>query len=357
MRRAFNISFITWRFHFVLMVIALLVSFLIVRVVYLTLIKQSFLRTEGNARIIRVVDIPAFRGMIVDRNGNPLAVSAEVYSVWVNPKEFSPSNAEWRGLQRALNNNIVPFKSFIQHEKTKGREFVYLKRGLDPEVAEKLKKLAIPGMFFQREYKRFYPEGEVTAHVLGFTNVDDRGQEGIELGFNDWLHGISGKKVVMRDRLGHVISDVKLLQDQKPGKHLTLSIDRRIQYLAYRELMLGVQANAAKAGTAIVLNAKTGEVLAMANYPSFNPNHRTASASSVYRNRAITDVYEPGSTIKAFTVACALDSGKFKPDTLVDTSPGWIKLGHNLIHDEENHGALTLAQVLQLSSDVGTTKI
>ncbi|HVY53963.1 MAG TPA: penicillin-binding protein 2 [Gammaproteobacteria bacterium] len=350
-------AFIAWRFYFALGIIAVLISALLCRVVYLTLIKQSFLRNEGNARTIRVVDIPAFRGMIVDRNGNPLAVSAEVFSVWTNPQEFTPSVTSLRFLHKNLAINPTELQKNLAKEKAKGREFSYLKRGIEPEVAEKLKQQTIPGLYLQREYKRFYPEGEIMAHILGFTNIDDRGQEGLELAYNDWLQGVPGKKVVVRDRLGHVVSDIKLLQDQKPGKHLTLSIDRRIQYLAYRELMAGVQENKARSGTVVVLDAKTGEILGMANYPSFNPNHRQAGKKENYRNIAITDVYEPGSTIKAFSIACALDSGKFKPDTVIDTYPGWIKVGHNVIHDISNYGAITVSQVVQKSSDVGTTKM
>lgn len=355
--KKFTVAFIPWRFYFVILAIAVLVSILIGRVVYLTLIKQSFLRTEGNARTVRVVDIPAFRGMILDRNGHPLAVSAEVYSIWVNPQEFVPQAGNWRLLHRYLSINPAQAKTVLQREKNKGREFFYLKRGVEPELAERLKKLQLPGLYLQREYKRFYPEGEVTSQLLGMTNIDDRGQEGIELAYNDWLQGVPGKKVVMRDRLGHVISDVKLLQDQKPGQHLTLSIDRRIQYLAYRELRAGVQENVAQSGTAIVLNAKTGEILAMVNYPSFNPNQSRSAGGNAYRNLAVTDVFEPGSTIKSFSAACALASGKFKPDTLIDTFPGWIRVGHNVVHDDKNNGVLTLTQVLQMSSDVGITKM
>lgn len=330
---------------------------MISRVVYLTLVKQSFLRSEGNARTVRMVDIPAFRGMILDRNGYPLAVSAEVYSIWVNPQVFTPQAHEWHLLQRALALRSEQTKLLLLREKRKKREFFYLKRGVEPELAEEIKKKAIPGLYLQREYKRFYPEGEVSAQLLGTTNVDDQGQEGLELAYNDWLRGVPGKKIVIRDRLGHVISDLKLVQDQKPGHHLTLSIDRRIQYLAYRELRSGVRDNLAQSGTAVVLNPKTGELLAMVNYPSFNPNHSRKSGGSIYRNLAVTDIFEPGSTIKAFSAACALSSGKFKPTTQIDTFPGWLRIGHNVVHDDKNNGVLTLTQVLQLSSDVGTTKM
>ncbi len=350
-------AFIPWRFYVVISFIVLLVSILIGRVVYLTLVNQAFLRTEGNARTVRVVDIPAFRGMIFDRNGQPLAVSAEVFSLWVNPQVFAPSLREWRLLQRALSLRPARLKALLLQEKSKGREFFYLKRGVTPELAEKFKKETLPGLYLQREFKRFYPEGEVTAQLLGSTNVDDWGQEGLELAYNDWLRGAPGKKVVVRDRLGQVISDLKLIQDQKPGQHLVLSIDRRIQYLAYRELSRGVKENVAQSGTAVVLDPKTGEVLAMVNYPSFNPNHRRSAGGAIYRNLAVTDVFEPGSTIKSFSAACALSSGKFKPNTKIDTFPGWMRVGHNLVHDDKNNGVLTLTQVLQRSSDVGTTKM
>lgn len=355
--RKYTVSFIAWRFYFVLLAIAFLISILVCRVAFLTLVNQSFLRTEGNARTLRVVAVPAFRGMILDRNGQPLAVSAEVYSAWVNPQEFKPEGSSWRFLKSRLSLNALRLEAALQREMRKGRAFYYLKRGLAPELAEQLKKRQIPGFYLQKEYKRFYPEGEVTSQLLGITNVDDQGQEGLELAYNDWLKGVPGKKVVMRDRLGQVISDVKLLRDQKPGQHLVLSIDRRIQYLAYRELRAGVLDNIAESGTAIVMNPKTGEVLAMVNYPSFNPNGHREGSRKHYRNQAITDLYEPGSTIKTFSTACALDSGKFKPNSLINTAPGWIRVGHNLLHDEKNNGVLSLTQILRLSSDVGTTKM
>lgn len=351
------ISFISWRFYFVMGIIAFFITILIARVVYLTLINQSFLRTEGNARTVRVVDIPAFRGVILDRNGHPLAVSAEAFSIWANPQECLPTMSQWRLLQRNIGIDPLKLQMVLRNEKNKGREFFYLKRGVEPDIADKIKKMNLPGLYLQREYKRYYPEAEVAAHILGFTNIDDQGQEGLELGFNDWLQGLPGKKIVMRDRLGHVISDIKVIRDQKPGQDVVLSIDNRIQYIAYRELMRGVQENAARSGTAIVLNAQTGEILAMVNYPSFNPNHRSAATKNLYRNSAVTDIFEPGSTIKAFSAACALDSGKFTPNTVIDTFPGWIRVGHNVVHDEKNNGSLTLTQIIQLSSDVGTTRM
>jgi len=356
-KRAFSIVFISWRYYVVLAAISILVGVLAGRVLYLSLVQRPFLQTQGEARSLRVINIPAFRGMITDRNGYPLAVSAAVSSAWVNPQDFSPTAAQWKLLQRYLVINTHKLAQQLHHEKTKGREFFYLKRGLDPTLAESLKNQKIPGLYFQTEFKRFYPEAEVSAQLLGFTNVDDRGQEGIELAYNDWLQGVPGRKVVLHNRLGEVISDLRLLRDQKPGRPVALSIDRRIQYLAYRELMQGVEKNAAQAGTAIVLDVKTGEVLAMVNYPSFNPNHRADAPKNAFRNRAVTDIFEPGSTIKAFSVASALDSGKFNPNTVIDTFPGWIRVGRNVVHDEKNNGELSLAEVLQKSSDVGTTKM
>lgn len=336
--------------------ILLIVAGLVARLVDLTVINQHFLRKQGNARILRTVNSPAFRGMITDRNGYPLAVSTEVYSVWVNPIEFE-STPDFNKLSELLGFNSLLMQKKIQSADDKGREFFYLKRGISPEVANRVKQLKIPGINFQEDFKRFYPEGEVASHVIGFTNVDDRGAEGLELLYNEWLEGSAGKKKVIKDRLGREITEVKTFQEKKQGKDITLSIDRRIQYLAYRELMAGVIKNSADYGTAVALDVKTGEVLAMVNYPSFNPNNRAGVRIDHYKNRAVTDIYEPGSTIKTFSVAVALHSGQYKPDTIVDTSPGWWSVGGHIIHDEHNNHALTVTDVLKLSSDVGISKI
>lgn len=352
-----NASFIPWRFHLVIAVIVLIVAGLIYRVFDLTILDQRFLRRQGDERVLRLVSSPAFRGMIVDRNGFPLAVSTSVYSIWANPKEFAPLAEDLSTISHLLGMKQSEITTLLHQAKNKKRAFVYLKRALSPEIANQINGMNIPGLYTQEEYRRFYPEGEATAHVIGFTNVDDRGQEGLELGYNQWLVGTPGKKWVIKDRFGQNISDVQSLQDQKSGRDLVLSIDRRVQYLAYRELMDGIIANKATSGSAIVLDSTTGEVLAMVNYPSYNPNNRPSYLSDVYRNRAVTDTFEPGSTIKAFSVASALDSGHFHPDSMINTHPGWIRVGHNVVKDEKNNGTLSVTQILQVSSNVGVTKM
>lgn len=347
------VTFISWRFYLILGVISLIILGLVVRLFDLTILNQGFLRHQGDERVLRLTSTPAFRGIIVDRNGYPLAVSTTVFSIWMNPKEFVASKEKIKTLSELL--SIKPDDILIRSKKKK--EFVYLKRSIAPELANQIKKLQIPGIYLQKEYKRYYPEGEVTGHITGFTNVDDQGQEGLELLYNQWLQGVPGQKWVVKDRLGRTIADVQKVQDEKRGHDLILSIDRRIQYLAYRSLLDGVQKNQAESGTAIVLDTKTGEILAMVNQPSFNPNNRSNGKTNQFRNRAVTDTFEPGSTIKAFTIASGLDSGKYKPDTIIDTYPGWITVGHHVIPDHQNNGPLTVTQILQKSSNVGATKM
>lgn len=352
-----QVYFIPWRFYLMLAVITLAVLGLIWRVIDLAIFDQHFLRHQGDERVLRLVSTPAFRGMIVDRNGYPLAVSVTVYSIWINPQEFAPEKTNLNELAQLLGMKPKAITDLDKQMQKKKREFVYLKRGLSPEVAKKIKELGILGVYLQQDYRRFYPEGEAAAQVIGFTNVDDQGQEGLELGYNQWLQGEPGKKWVIKDRIGRVISDVQEVQDEKPGHDLVLSIDRRIQYLAYRELLNGVLESKAASGTAIVLDTHTGEILAMANVPSFNPNNREGVKSDAFRNRAITDTFEPGSTIKAFTIASALEAGKITPDTLIDTSPGWMRVGRNVVRDEKNNGVLSISQIIQRSSNMGAAKI
>lgn len=357
MKRAIQASFIAWRFYFILIFILLIVVGLISRLVDLTIVKRHFLQNQSDARILRIVSTPSFRGMITDRNGFPLAISTSVFSIWFNPKDIAFSQENLRALSQLLKMKTSTIQTLIERSRIKNREFAYLKREVAPEIAKKIKALAIPGLYEQQEYKRFYPEGEIAAHVIGFTNVDDQGQEGLELAYNDWLSGRPGKNIVIKDRLGRIISDVKHIQQQKPGSDITLSINRRIQYLAYRELLEGVKKNLASSGSVVVLDVKTGEILAMVNHPSFNPNNRIGADVEALRNRAVTDTYEPGSTIKSFTVATALDSGKFKPTTVIDTYPGWMRVGHNIVRDEHSKGPMTVTQILQISSNVGATKM
>ncbi len=332
-----------------------MVAGLIARLVDLSVLDQSFLRRQGDMRALRVVSTPSFRGMITDRKGAPLAISTPVYSAWFSPKTFEATPLNINSLATLLQTSPARIKDvYLKNQK---RGFVYLKRDINPDAAARIKSAKIPGVFLQEDYKRYYPEGEVAAHLIGFTNVDDQGQEGLELAYNPWLAGLEGKELVVKDRIGRVISEEKTLQEQRTGKNLVLSIDKRIQYIAYRELLKGVQENQAVSGSIVVLDAKTGEILAMANQPSFNPNNRTSQSSDVYRNRALTDSFEPGSTMKAFSIASALDSGLFTPNTVIDTSPGRMNVGRNLVRDERNYGVLTVSEVLQKSSNVGTAKM
>ncbi|MBV9576090.1 MAG: penicillin-binding protein 2 [Gammaproteobacteria bacterium] len=357
MIQQFQTSFIAWRFYFILSMIALVVAGLAWRVFTLSVLDQHFLRQQGDERVLRLVSTPAFRGMIVDRDGFPLAVSTTVYSAWMNPQEFEVNNANEANLANLLKMHTKDISALAMAQKKKNREFIYLKRELAPDIASKIKELSIPGIYLQQDYRRYYSEGETTAQVVGITNIDDQGQEGLELAYNQWLQGEPGKKWVVKDRLGRIISEAQVMQEQKPGHDLVLSLDRRIQYIAYRELLAGVLQNQAQSGSAVVLDVKTGEVLAMVNLPSFNPNNRPAKMSESLRNRAVTDSFEPGSTLKAFSVASALDSGKFKADTIVNTYPGWLRVGHNLVRDHSNNGPITVTQILQKSSNVGVTKM
>jgi cell division protein FtsI (penicillin-binding protein 3) len=356
-RQRLQTAFIAWRFYFLIIFILFIVVGLSVRLFDLSVIKQHFLQTQGDSRALRIENTPPFRGIIADRDGYPLAISTTVYSVWINPKEFTINPQNVQTLSRLLGVKKSSIQSQVQLYKNKNREFMYLKRDVSPEIAGRIKALNIPGLYQNQDYKRFYPEGEISAHLIGFTNVDDQGQEGMELTYNPLLSGIPGKKIVLKDRLGRSIKSIQEIQQQKPGHDLKLSINRRIQYIAYRELLNGVKENMAPSGSVVVLDVKTGEILAMVNQPSFNPNNRSSAKSDALRNRAITDVFEPGSTIKAFSITAALESGRFNANTVIDTYPGWIVVGGHTVRDEHRKGPMTLTEILQYSSNVGTTKI
>ena len=350
-------TFIAWRFYLLIAIVVLAAGGLCWRVFDLSILDRHFLQREGDERVLRMVSTPAFRGMIVDRNGSPLAVSTRVYSIWMNPQEFAPSTKEAATLAKVLELKSKKIYTLIEKNKKSKREFVYLKRGQPPALAANVKALQLRGLHTQEEYRRYYPEGEVTAHVVGFTNIDDRGQEGFELAYKDWLAGEPGKKWVIKDRLGRIISDVQVVQDQRAGHDLVLSIDRRIQYLAYRELLKGVAENKARSASAVVLDARTGEILAMVNVPSYNPNNRPANMGDKLRNRAVTDTFEPASTVKPFGVSLALASHKISPATLIDTSPGWVRIGKNIVRDHESNAWLSVADIIKKSSNVGVAKI
>jgi len=328
---------------------------LMVRMFELHLLQGDFLQHQGDARYLRVVPLAAHRGMIVDRNGEPLAVSTPVDSVWVNPKEFINGRDQWRQLAKLLDMSNESIERLVAQKIDK--EFVYLRRQIPPALGEKVMALAIPGVSLQREYRRYYPTSEVAAHVVGFTNVDDSGQEGIELMLDSALRGEPGAKRVIKDRLGRVIENVESISDPRPGHDVRVSIDRRLQYLAYRELKAAVMRNHARAGSAVIVDAHTGEVLAAVNQPAYNPNNRDDLAGSRYRNRAVTDVFEPGSTVKPFTIAMALESGKYRPTSLIDTTPGSLKLANYTIRDVHNLGLIDVSTVIQKSSNVGASLI
>ena len=328
---------------------------LVARAYELQVLNRDFLHLQGTARQQRVVTVPAHRGTIVDRNGEPLAISTPVDSIWVDPGEFLEQPDSLYRLAQQLELDPRSLQSRLAG--AEDREFVYIKRQLPPSRAVEIDKLGLPGVYLQREYRRYYPAAEVAAHVLGFTDIDDHGQEGIELAYDDWLAGYPGSERVVRDRLGHVIEHVESIEPARPGRDLTLSIDRRLQYLAYRELKSAVQKHHAESGSLVLLDSYTGEVLAMVNQPSFNPHKRDELRGERYRNRALTDVFEPGSTMKPFTAAAALEYKFLKATTKVDTSPGWVRVGGHTIHDPRNYGPLNIQGIFRHSSNVGATKV
>ena len=338
----------------VLSVFALLISGLFYRALDMQVLNQAFFQQQGDARHIRTVPISAHRGDIYDRNGEPLAISTPVDSVWINPKEFTGFQ-KVSSLAKVLNLNSVHLKNKIQ--KHAAKEFIYIRRQVSPDVGIKVAGLGLKGVYLRREYKRYYPTGEVASHVLGFANVDDQGQEGLELAYDDWLTGEAGAKKVIRDRKGQVVDDVERIRPAQPGQSIHLSIDRRIQYLAYSALKASVKQNKAIAGSAVVLDVHTGEVLAMVNQPSFNANDRSQLHPGVYRNRSVTDVFEPGSTMKPFTIAAALETGKWHPTDNVHTSPGRYKVQGSLIKDMKDYGKLNLGGIILKSSNVGVSKV
>ncbi|AJC50388.1 peptidoglycan D,D-transpeptidase FtsI family protein [Coxiella endosymbiont of Amblyomma americanum] len=327
------------------------------RLIDLNIFYRSFLLKQSKARTFRVIKIPVYRGMITDRLGTPLAISVPVNSVWVNPRLFQATSSQLSALSYFLHMPAFLIKTRIQKELR--RQFIYLKRDNSSYISRKIRQLNISGVFVQRENKRYYPEGEITAHVVGFTNIDDQGQEGLELAYNQWLSGKSGRAEVVKDRLGYIVTeDCSLMKQPILGHNLILSLDHRIQYVAYQALKETVSAYHAKSGSVIVLNVKNGEILAMVNQPSYNPNNRPLHYNSHYRNRAVTDMFEPGSVIKAFTVISALENGKYTPNTKIDTNPGWMKIGNYRISDNgSNFGVISLTQLLQYSSNIAAAKV
>ncbi|MDP4745553.1 MAG: penicillin-binding transpeptidase domain-containing protein [Porticoccaceae bacterium] len=351
-----------WRYYFVMLILALLPLAVLAKIAQLQIMPSEeygadFLQTQGDARSIRTETIPAHRGLITDRNGEPLAVSTPVTTLIANPQRVQElaTPEHIARLAKAMNISVAQLEG--RFKRYRNKSFMYLERQLPSAQAERILDLRIPGVFGRQEYKRFYPAGEVTAQLVGFTDINDDGQEGMELAYNAVLTGESGAKKVVKDLTGRVIKDISLVKPASPGNAVRLSIDLRVQYAAYRSLKAAVKKHRAKSGSVIVLDVQTGEVLAMANQPSFNPNDRTNVKLDAIRNRAVTDMMEPGSTVKPFTLLAALESGKFKPESVINTSPGRIKVSYKTFVDPHDYGRLDLAGILTKSSQVGTTKL
>jgi len=343
-----------WRSRFVLFVLFLAFVALTGRALWLQALSTEFLQKQGESRYARTLELPATRGKITDRNGQVLASSVPVRAIWAIPEDVLEAPKEkLRELAKLLDMNERTLRSKLDSY----RSFVYLKRQVEPQVSDAVVKLGIDGIQTRKEYKRFYPEGEVMAHVVGFTNVEDLGQEGMELAWQKTLSGVIGSRRVIKDRLGHIVEDMRAVREPQDGKNLALSIDSKIQYIAFTKLKEAVEQHKAKAGGIVVLDAKTGEVLALANLPSYNPNERSVLTGAQLRNRVMTDTYEPGSTMKPFTVALALESGRVTPETSIQTAPGKITIGNATIGDAHAHGILSVAQVIEKSSNVGTAKM
>jgi cell division protein FtsI (penicillin-binding protein 3) len=348
-------SNLAWRYWFLLGFLALCGLALFYRAIDLHVYEQAFLAEQGDARTIRFETLDAHRGVIMDRHGVPLAVSAPVETVYADPRYLNLNVAQAKALAEALGQSYEKLADKL--ERSKNRHFIYLKRKMAPHEVSKVLALNLDGIYSKREYKRYYPAGEVAAHVVGFTNIDKHGQEGIELSYDDWLSGEPGKRRVLKDRKQRVIKDFGAVKTASPGKDIRLSLDMRIQYLAYRELKAAVETHKAKAGSIVVLDIHSGDVLAMANQPSYNPNNRSNINVAHLRNRAITDVFEPGSTMKLATIAAALETNKYTLNTRLDTSPGYLRLGRKSIRDHRNYGELSVLNIIAKSSNVGTSRI
>ncbi len=346
-----------WRFRVVIGLLALMVGAICWRIVDLQVVDRDFLKGQGDARSLRHIPIPAHRGLITDRNGEPLAVSTPVTTLWANPKEMQVAKERWPQLAAALGQNAQQLTERLTQQANK--EFIYLVRGLTPEQGQHVLDLKVPGVYGLEEFRRFYPAGDVTAHMVGFTDLDDHGREGVELAYDEWLAGVPGKRQVIKDRRGRLIKDIQVTKNAKAGKTLALSIDLRLQYLATRELRNAIAEQDAKAGSLVIMDVKTGEVLAMVNQPTYNPNNRRSMFPAAMRNRAIIDVFEPGSTVKPISMSAALQSGRWKPTDKVEVYPGSLQIGRYTIKDvSKSEGPiLDLTGILINSSNVGMSKI
>lgn len=343
------------RLSLVIAFFALFGCALLARAVHLQVLNKDFLNQQADTRHLRNEKISAHRGSITDRNGEPLAISTPVDSVWANPQELASAVDRVPELARLL--SLDPDQLMRRITRSMDKEFLYLKRHISPDLADQVLTMKLPGVNALREYRRYYPAGEVAGHLVGFTSIDDDGQEGMELAFNHWLSGESGSKRVLKDRLGRAVENVASIKPPHHGRDLRTSIDLRLQYLAYRTLKAAIQEHKAESGSVVILDIKTGEILAMVNQPSYNPNDRSQYLAERYRNRAITDIFEPGSSIKPLIMAAALESGRYRASSMIDTSPGYVVVGPKKIEDHSNLGRISLSTVLARSSNVGATKI
>jgi cell division protein FtsI (penicillin-binding protein 3) len=347
-----------WRGHVVIALLVMMFLALVGRVLSLQVLDMGrgveFLKKQGDMRMLRTAELPAYRGLITDRRGEPLAVSTPVISLWANPQVLTGSE-RLPELADALDVSVLELEERLA--RYSGRQFMYLSRHLVPDRARDVLALNIRGVRAEREYRRFYPAGEVAAQLVGMTNVDGGGVAGLELAYDEWLRGHPGKKRYIKDLHGDAVRDIGVVEAVRPGRNLQLSIDLRLQYLLHRELSRAVTVTGAEAGVIVTIDSRTGEVLASASYPDFNPNNRTTVTMSQTRNRAVTDVFEPGSTMKPFTLVAALESGRYETTTMIDTSPGRIRVGRKVLPDPRNYGEISLSQVVEKSSQVGITKI
>ncbi|MFI8397964.1 MULTISPECIES: penicillin-binding protein 2 [unclassified Pseudomonas] len=346
-----------WRFRLMVALLGLMVAAICWRIIDLQVVDRDFLKGQGDARSLRHIPIPAHRGLITDRNGEPLAVSTPVTTLWANAKEMQSAKEKWPALAAALGQDPKALSERLEAQANK--EFIYLVRGLTPEQGQAVLDLKVPGVYGIEEFRRFYPAGEVTAHMVGFTDIDDHGREGVELAYDEWLAGVPGKRQVIKDRRGRLIKDVQVTKNAKAGKPLALSIDLRLQYLANRELRNAIIENGAKAGSLVIMDVKTGEILAMVNQPTYNPNNRRNLQPAMMRNRAMIDVFEPGSTMKAISMSAAIETGRWKPSDTVEVYPGSLQIGKYTIKDvSKSEGpVLDLTGILINSSNVGMSKV
>ena len=359
-RKVKTVPLCTWRYYTMLIVVLLAFGALVTRAAYLQVVNAEDLAKAGESRSVRVKGISSHRGLITDRNGEELARSVPIESVWLDPKTLLANpevleSKEWKGFAAALKRDESELKQWVQDRAS--RRFVWLERQLDPNVSLYIKRLNIKGVNFKTEYRRYYPSAEVAAHVVGFTGIDDKGLEGVERAFDSFLTGQPGKEKVVVDLYRRVVEERGVLAEAEQGNDLQLSIDSRIQATAYKELKEAVIKNGAKGGSVVVVDVETGEVLAMASQPSFNPNRTDSRLPELTRNRSITDLFEPGSTAKPLTVVSGLASGKFHTHSKIDTSPGRMKLGYAWVRDHRNYGVLDLDGIIKKSSNMGVSKI